>query len=205
MQYQYIGMNYIHGDFLPTRPDFGSINAFTKEPLGYFPQSTLEEIKEAVICANKVLPMWSENKNKNDYFHRMNSSIFSKRQYIAQIISNETGKSIKDCRAEISNTLHLLQFFYKNSSKINKPKNVIGIITPSCHYFPIIVWSIVSIIFEGNTVIFNPGNLHPMIGQSIAELVQEIGLPPGVFNLIHGDTKVSTLLVNELEKVTYIG
>ncbi len=101
--------------------------------------------------------------------------------------------------------IHILKIFYKKSSSINNSKNIIGIITPSCFSFPIIVWSIVSIIFEGNTVIFNPGELSPITGQTIAELFQLAGLPPGVFNLTHGDNKVSTILVNELDKVTFIG
>ena len=42
---QYIGMNYI-GGFLPTRADFVSLNPSTENPIGWFPQSTFEEIDE---------------------------------------------------------------------------------------------------------------------------------------------------------------
>jgi aldehyde dehydrogenase (NAD+) len=67
-------------------------------------------------------------------------------------------------------------------------------------------WSAAPALLEGNTVVFKPSEDTPMVGQIIAELYNDAGFPPGVFNLIHGDGQVGERLVNsDVDHIVFTG
>ena len=86
----------------------------------------------------------------------------------------------------------------KDAYVMRKPKGVVAIIAP--WNFPMAIggfWCAGPSLLEGNTVVFKPSEDTPMVGQMIANLYHRAGFPPGVFNLIHGDGGVGSLLVHE--------
>lgn len=219
---QYIGMNYI-GGFLPSRADFGSFNPANEEPIGYFPQSTDDEINEALVAAQKAFPSWKalSRVQRAEYFWRLAKLLETKVDYVANAISLETGKSLNESKAEVIEALHMTQFCFgkgrepsgdivsselpeRDSYVIRKPKGIVGVIAP--WNFPFAIggfWCAGPSLLEGNTVVFKPSELTPMVGQITAELFQDAGFPPGVFNLLHGDGEVGAKIVND-ERVAHI-
>jgi len=219
---QYVGMNYI-GGFLPSRADFGSFNPANEEPIGYFPQSTDAEIDEALVAAEKAFPLWKalSRVQRAEYFWRLANLLESKVDYVTKAISLETGKSLNESKAEVIEALHMTQFCFgkgrepsgdivaselpeRDSYVIRKPKGVVGVIAP--WNFPFAIggfWCAGPSLLEGNTVVFKPSELTPMVGQITAELFQDAGFPPGVFNLLHGDGDVGAKIVND-ERVAHI-
>lgn len=214
---QYIGMNYVGGDFCPTRADFGSINPATEEPIGYFPQSSNAEVDEAVELAQKAFKTWKaiSKVQRAEYFWRLCKVLESKVDYVTKAISLETGKSLNESKAEVIEALHMAQFCFgkgrepsgevvpselteRDSYVIRKPKGVVAVVAP--WNFPFAIggfWCAGPSLLEGNTVVFKPSELTPMVGQITAELFNEAGFPPGVFNLIHGDGAVGKRLVED--------
>jgi aldehyde dehydrogenase (NAD+) len=219
---QYVGMNYI-GGFLPSRADFGSFNPANEEPIGYFPQSTDAEIDEALVAAQKAFPSWKalSRVQRAEYFWRLAKLLEAKVDYVANAISLETGKSLNESKAEVIEALHMTQFCFgkgrepsgdivaselpeRDSYVIRKPKGVVGVIAP--WNFPFAIggfWCSGPSLLEGNTVVFKPSELTPMVGQITAELFQDAGFPPGVFNLLHGDGDVGAKIVND-DRVAHI-
>ena len=219
---QYVGMNYI-GGFLPSRADFGSFNPSTEEPIGYFPQSTDAEIDEALVAAQKAFPSWKalSRIQRAEYFWRLANLLESKVDYVANAISLETGKSLNESKAEVIESLHMAQFCFgkgrepcgdvvaselpeRDSYVIRKPKGIVAVIAP--WNFPFAIggfWCAGPSLLEGNTVVFKPSELTPMVGQITAELFQDAGFPPGVFNLLHGDGEVGAKIVND-DRVAHI-
>jgi len=219
---QYVGMNYI-GGFLPSRADFGSFNPANEEPIGYFPQSTDAEIDEALVAAQKAFPSWKalSRVQRAEYFWRLAKLLETKVDYVAKAISLETGKSLNESKAEVIEALHMTQFCFgkgrepsgdivaselpeRDSYVIRKPKGVVGVIAP--WNFPFAIggfWCAGPSLLEGNTVVFKPSELTPMVGQITAELFQDAGFPPGVFNLLHGDGDVGAKIVND-DRVAHI-
>ena len=219
---QYIGMNYI-GGFLPTRADFVSLNPSTENPIGWFPQSTFEEIDEGITAASNAFTSWKalSRVHRAEYFWKLAQLIESKVDYLVKAISLETGKSKNESKAEVIEALHMTQFCFgkgrepngeiipseiaeRDSYVIRKPKGVIAIIAP--WNFPFAIggfWCAGPSLLEGNTVVFKPSELTPAVGQITAELYEEAGFPPGVFNLLHGDGKVGSTIVNH-PKVDHI-
>ena len=223
---QFIGMNYI-GGFLPTRADFASLNPATEQPIGYFPQSTSAEIDEAITAAEKAFHSWKSlsRVQRAEYFWKLAKVIESKVDYITKAISTETGKSLNESKAEVIEALHMTQFCFgkgrepsgkiipseipeRDSYVVRKPKGIVAVIAP--WNFPFAIggfWCAGPSLLEGNTVVFKPSELTPMVGQITAELFQEAGFPPGVFNLLHGDGNVGACIVddNRIDHIAFTG
>ena len=216
-------MNYINGDFCATRPDFSSINPSTEEILGYFPSSHPWEIEEAIDAANQAFKNWRSLSKiqRAEYFWRLAKIIESKIDYIATNITLETGKTLNESKAEVIEALHMIQYCFsqgreatgktvsselaeRECSVLKKPKGVVVSISP--WNFPLNIggmWTTGPALLEGNTVILKPSEDAPLVGQIIAELYNEAGFPPGVFNLIHGNGQIGQHLVSS-DKVNHI-
>lgn len=211
----YVGMNYIDGNWIHHRPEFSSINPSTEEEVGLFPTSNQAEIDEAVAAAKKAQKSWRQlsRVKRGEYFEKLYKLLEDRSWQIARMISSETGKNLNESVAEINEAIHMAQYTFgksrmpigdilpseiaeKDSYVIRKPKGVIAVISP--WNFPLAIggfWCAAPALLEGNTVVFKPSEDTPIIGQLITELYHEVGFPPGVFNLLHGDGAVGRYLV----------
>lgn len=219
-------MNYINGKFL-YRKDFESVNPSTGLVIESFPQSTQLEVDNCVEVARHAFLKWRDfsRVQRCEYFWKLSKIIESKIDYIANAISLETGKSLNESRAEVVESLHMIQYCFGKGREnngdiisselpdrdgfiIRKPKGVVVVIAP--WNFPFAVggcWNAGPSILEGNTVILKPSELSPMVGRITAELYDEAGFPPGVFNVLQGDGKVGEMLVNNdnIDHVAFTG
>jgi aldehyde dehydrogenase (NAD+) len=85
----------------------------------------------------------------------------------------------------------------KDVSVHRKPRGVVAVITPWNFPFAVPLWMLAPSLLEGNTAVFKPSEETPAVGQRLAELFDEAGFPPGVFNLIHGPGEVGEALVDQ--------
>jgi aldehyde dehydrogenase (NAD+) len=203
----YIGMNYVNGDFCPTRPDFSDINPCTGQSLGMFPQSDPSEVGEAVACARHAFHSWRKvsRVHRAEYMERLAEAVKARHDDLVKAISEETGKTLNESHAEVVEALHMAQYCFgkgreafgsviaseiadKDAYAFRKPKGVVAVIAP--WNFPFAIggfWCAAPAILEGNTVVLKPSEDTPYLGQLTAELYDAAGFPPGVFNLVHGD------------------
>lgn len=215
-------MNYI-GEFVPTRNDFESLNPCSGQVMGRFPQSTIADVNSAVEMAKRQLPGWRvlSRVQRAEYLLALCKVLEAKVEFVAKWISLETGKSLNESKAEVVEALHMAQYCFgkgrepcgevvsseladRDSYVIRKPKGVVAVVAP--WNFPFAIggfWCAAPALLEGNTVVFKPSELTPIIGQITAELYCEAGFPKGVFNMIHGDGEVGRMLV-EHEDVNHI-
>jgi len=201
----YVGMNYIDGDFCRHRPDFSSRNPSTEEEIGLFPSSTSEEVAEAVAAALRAFPKWRDlsRAKRVEYFDKLSQLVKRDFDKIVKTISLETGKNKNEGMAEVDEALHILQSVECDGYVFRKPKGAVAIIAP--WNFPFAIggaYCIAPALVDGNTVVYKPSEDTAMTGQVIAELYNEAGFPPGVFNLIHGNGEVGHALV--LDNVDHI-
>jgi len=134
------------------------------------------------------------------------------------------GKSIPDSRAEMKRVFQntevacgvpVLQQGEKmvgcaksiDSEILNLPVGVFAAITP--FNFPAMApfWFIPYAIATGNTFISKPSELVPLTMEAITEVVDQLNLPPGVFNLINGDKEVGAALIDnpDVDGVSFVG
>jgi aldehyde dehydrogenase (NAD+) len=211
----YEGKNYI-GGFKPHRGDFNSLNPSDDSVLGSFPQSTKEEVDSAVNLAYESKNSWKSLSRIQRAEHILNlcRMLEKKQDYVARHISIETGKSFNESKAEVVEALHMAQYCFgrgreacgevvsselaeRDSYVLRKPKGVVAVVAP--WNFPFAIggfWCAAPALLEGNTVVFKPSELTPIVGQITAELYDAAGFPPGVFNMIHGDGHVGSHLVS---------
>ena len=143
---------------------------------------------------------------------------------LARIISEEHGKVFSDAQGEITRGVevvefacgipHLLKGEYTeqvgrgiDSWSVRQPLGVCAGITP--FNFPAMVpmWMFPMALATGNTFILKPSERDPSAGLRIAELLTEAGLPPGVFNVVHGDKEAVDAILHhpQIAAVSFVG
>ena len=213
---KYIGKNFVDGKWIAQREDFLSYNPSTEDIIGGFPQTNSEEITHSLKVAREGFDVWRKisKVKRAEYFWSLCKILEQRVGNVAQAISLETGKNLNESKAEVIEALHMAQYCFgkaretsgdivpseiaeKDCYIIRKPKGVVAIIAP--WNFPFAIggfWCAGPSLMEGNTVVFKPSELTPMVGQITAELFDQAGFPKGVFNLIHGDGEVGAKIVN---------
>jgi malonate-semialdehyde dehydrogenase (acetylating)/methylmalonate-semialdehyde dehydrogenase len=143
---------------------------------------------------------------------------------LAAIITAEHGKVLSDALGEVSRGQEVVEFacgiphllkggFSEGVStgvdvySIRQPLGVVGIISP--FNFPAMVpmWFFPVAIAAGNAVVLKPSEKDPSAALFLAQLWAEAGLPPGIFNVVHGDKEaVDRLLVHpDVKSVSFVG
>jgi aldehyde dehydrogenase (NAD+) len=190
--------------------------AHWNEIVGVFPQGTETEAKQAVAEARAAYPAWRRTSRiyRAELFDKLAQLIHRDVDALAQLMARECGKVLTECRAEVIEGLHMVQYVFgtgrmpignivaseiaeKDAFIRRKPWGVVAVITPWNFPFAVPLWMLCPSLLEGNTVVFKPSEDTPAIGQKLADLFQEAGFPPEVFNLVHGDHVVGEALVRD--------
>ena len=200
-------------------------NPSTGEVISYVPLSGYKDVDEAVKAAAKAFPAWSAMpiKERVQIFFRYRSLLESHAQELAELIHKENGKILSEAMAEIEKSIELTEFACSMPQlvsgeilevsrgvecRIDKyPVGVVASITP--FNFPAMVpnWTIPNALVLGNTMVLKPSELVPLSSCRLAELLQEAGLPNGVFNIVHGGQETVEAICDHpgIHAVTFVG
>lgn len=210
------GRLFVGGEWLPARDDFASRNpANLDEVVGSFPQATPDEVKAAVDAARLTFPAWRRTSriHRAEAFDRLAQLIKRDTDALATLMARECGKNITECRAEVVEGLHMVQYVFgkgregvfgdvvaseiaeKDAYTRRKPWGVIAVVTPWNFPFAVPLWMLGPSLLEGNTCVFKPSEETPAIGQRLVELFVEAGFPAGTVNLVQGSGPVGEALV----------
>jgi aldehyde dehydrogenase (NAD+) len=210
------GRHLIDGRWLtPTGGRFESHQpAHWDEITGVFPLGTAAEVEQAVAAARKTFPAWRRTSRvrRAELFDNLAQLVKRDADSLAELMSLECGKVVTECKAEVIEGLHMIQYVFgtgrmplgevlaseiseKDAYMRRKPWGVAAVITPWNFPFAVPLWMLGPSLVEGNTVVFKPSEDTPAIGQRLAELFEEAGFPPGVLNLVHGDAVAGEALV----------
>jgi aldehyde dehydrogenase (NAD+) len=213
-----MGSHYIGGATLTdAAEEFESHSpARWDEIVGRFPKGTAETATKAVAAARQAYPAWRRTSRivRAELFNKLGQIIERETDHLAQLMARECGKVVTECRAEVVEGLHMVQYVFgtgrmptgqvlaseipeKDAFVIRKPWGVAAVITPWNFPFAVPLWMLGPSLLEGNTVVFKPSEDSPSIAQRLVELFEEAGFPPGVLNLVHGDHVVGEALVGD--------
>ena len=210
-----VGRNYVGGEWSAPRSDFPSTNpANLDEAVGHFPSGTVAEANQAVDAARAAFPAWRRTSriHRADCFDRLAKLIERETDALAKLMARECGKNITECRAEVVEGLHMVQYVFgtgrmpvgdviaseipeKDAFVLRKPWGVAAVITPWNFPFAVPLWMLGPSLLEGNTTVFKPSEDTPAVGQRLVELFVEAGFPKGTINLVHGDAVAGEALV----------
>ncbi|MBN1257585.1 MAG: CoA-acylating methylmalonate-semialdehyde dehydrogenase [Planctomycetes bacterium] len=220
--------NYINGKWVVAE-NSGYLdveNPSTGETLGKVPLSTEAEAGRAVAAAKAAFKGWRDTPvaERAEYMYKMLAIMKENEEELSRTLTSEMGKSIPDARAEMKRTFQnieaacsapMLQQGYKmlgcarniDGEVINLPIGVFVAISP--FNFPAMTpfWFIPFAIVTGNTFILKPSELVPMTADLSAHLIEKIGLPAGVFNLVHGDKVAGNSFIEnpDVAGVSFVG
>jgi malonate-semialdehyde dehydrogenase (acetylating)/methylmalonate-semialdehyde dehydrogenase len=184
------------------------------------------DINAAVLAAAGAFPAWRDTSlaKRSAVMFKFRELLESRKGELAEIITEEHGKVVSDALGEINRGLEVVDFacglphllkgeYSENAStsidvySMKQPLGVVGIISP--FNFPAMVpmWFFPVAIAAGNTVVLKPSEKDPSSAMWIARLLQEAGLPDGVFNVLHGDkVAVDGLLEHpEVRSISFVG
>ena len=219
--------NYIDGEFVESKGEkVEVINPVTNECIGYVGISTEDEIKQAVAAAKEAQHEWRRTPPvaRARYLYRLLNLLEEHFEEVSRIQTQEHGKTIDESRGESRRGIENVEvacgipsLMMGTSSEdiasgideylMRVPVGVFGVIGPFNFPFMIPLWSAPYAVAAGNTVVVKPSSEVPFSQNIVAELVDEAGFPPGVWNHVNGGrTVVGGMLNNEdIEGITFVG
>lgn len=203
-----IYQNYINGNWVNSRSGktFPDINpADNTRIIGHFQQSTKEDVTEAIDVARKAFISWRKLSfpERAEFFYKAVSLIKEKKNELAEILTQEQGKTLAESHKEIQSGIKEMEYqaglgrklFAKITPSekedilcytIREPLGVVAIISPWNFPFNVPCRKITPALIAGNTVVFKPASFTPLIGLKFVEILNEAGIPEGVLNFITG-------------------
>lgn len=185
------------------------------EIVGVFPKASAQEADRAVAAARAAYPEWRRTSRirRAELFDNLAQIVKRETDNLAQLMARECGKVVTECRAEVIEGLHMIQYVFgtgrmpmgdvlaseipeKDAFMRRKPWGVAAIITPWNFPFAVPLWMLGPSLVEGNTTVFKPSEDTPAIAQRMVEMFEEAGFPPGTINLVHGDHEAGEALVH---------
>ena len=201
-------------------------NPATGQVIAQVPYATCADVDRTAQAAHAAFLKWREVPvvERVQVFYRYKDLLEKHSGEVARILSAENGKTIDDARGSVRRGIQMVEVACGMPSlmmgqalenvaqgidcqAIRQPLGVCAGITP--FNFPAMVpmWMFPFAIACGNTFILKPSEKVPMTPTRTAELLQDAGLPPGVYNLLHGSREpVDALLAHPLVRaISFVG
>lgn len=219
--------NYINGQFVnaSTSKTMEVISPVDGQLLSTVPMSANADLDAAVQAANAAFPTWSKMpiKERVQVFFKYKTLLERDLEQLAELCSEENGKTYGESVAEIEKCIELTEFATSLPQLVtgeilevskgvecrteHVPLGVVASIVP--FNFPAMVpnWTIPNAIALGNCMVLKPSEKVPLCSGKLAELLKEAGLPDGVLNIVHGDVAIVEAICDHpgIEAVSFVG
>ena len=177
------------------------INSTTEEVMGSIPEGTADDVNAAVAAAKAAFESWSTTsvEDRRRYLQLIADKLAAKKEEIAALVDAEVGMPVPlatavqagmpamvmGSYAELLNSFQFEETIGK-ALVVKEPVGVVGCITP--WNFPLhqVICKVAPALAAGCTVVLKPSEVAPLTAFVLAEIIADIGLPAGVFNLVTG-------------------
>ncbi|HHY72345.1 MAG TPA: 5-carboxymethyl-2-hydroxymuconate semialdehyde dehydrogenase [Bacillus bacterium] len=199
---------YINGEFVDaeTGATFQNTNPFTNTVINNIAEGRKDDIEKAIAAAKVAYEngQWGKMKvsERLQYIYRIADLIDEANDEIAFLESLDTGLPISQTKNQAARAAENFRFYAKMietshgesfpidrefiNYTVYKPLGVVGLITPWNAPIMLETWKVAPALATGNTVILKPAELSPLTANKLAEIIDQSGLPKGVFNVVHG-------------------
>jgi aldehyde dehydrogenase (NAD+) len=210
--------HFIDGAF--TKPGkgrlFESINPANRQPLAQLTQATQAEVDAAVDAARRAAEGWAQTPGhvRARYLYAFARHVQKQSRLLAVLETLDNGKPIRETR-DIDIPL-VARHFYHHAGWAQlmeqelagyAPVGVVGQIIPWNFPLLMLAWKIAPALAMGNTIVLKPAEWTSLTALAFAEIAQQIGLPPGVLNIVTGDGQVGEMIVRhpQIDKIAFTG
>lgn len=220
--------NYINGEWVESQTSTYEtvVNPATKEAMCDVPLSTREDLDHAATVAHEAFQTWKEVAvpRRARILYKFHQLLIENKDELAKLVTLENGKALSEAYGEVQRGIENVEFaagaptlmMGDNLSSIatdveasvyKYPIGVVGGITP--FNFPMMVpfWMFPMAIATGNTVVLKPSEKAPMLMEKVVSLLEEAGLPKGVFNVVFGAHDVVNGLLQhpDIKAISFVG
>lgn len=219
--------NFIDGEWVESKGEVKDVvNPAMGKTIARVPISTKEEIDAAVTAAQEAYPDWRRTAPvaRARYLFRLKELLEENFEEVSRIQTQEHGKTIDESRGETRRGIEnvevacgiptLMQGPHSEDIApgidewiIRQPLGVFGIIGPFNFPFMIPLWSAPYALATGNCIIIKPSSEVPNSQTRLAELADEAGFPPGVWNVVHGGRTVVNGMLDHpgIKGIAFVG
>lgn len=207
---------------------FPSVNpANTSDVVGLFPEATREQTQQAIDAAKESQIAWAESppSRRAEVLYKTAHLLEQKSSELAETLTREEGKTLAESTAEVKRAAANFRFYAGQAYLVGgetlpsdepstslytlrMPVGVVSVITPWNFPLTIPARKIAPALAAGNSVVFKPASLTPLMGIRLGEVLTEAGLPEGVINVVTGPASiVGTEMVGNacINAITFTG
>ena len=198
---------YINGEWVAPHGQGESqvINPFNDDVAGVVPQGDQQDVDNAVSAAKAAFSSWSATspEERADWIKKLADALGARMKEVASTISQEMGMPISMAELIQAGLPYTVMSSYVdiarnykfteemgNSLVTKEPIGVCGFITPWNYPLHQVVGKVAPALAAGCTMVLKPSKEAPLNAFLFAEIVDEVGLPAGVFNLVSGPGSV---------------
>jgi 1-pyrroline-5-carboxylate dehydrogenase len=179
----------------------------TRMLLGQFQNASREQVREAVAAARAAYPAWSARswRERVALVRKVADAIRSHRWELSALMGYEAGKNRLECVGDVEESADLMEYYCVQLEQHDGFTTRLGALGPGEENYSVLrpygVWAVIApfnfplalaagpsggALAAGNTVVFKPASVTPLLGYKLYEMTKEAGIPAGVFNFITG-------------------
>jgi 1-pyrroline-5-carboxylate dehydrogenase len=179
----------------------------TRILLGKFQSGGAEHVRDAIAAAKAAFPAWSARpwRERVALLKKVADKIRDHRWELSALMGYEAGKSRLECVGDVEESADLIEYYCVEMEKHDGFTTKLGTLGPGEENFSVLrpygVWAVISpfnfplalaagpaggALVAGNTVVFKPASVTPLLGYKLYEMMVEAGVPAGVFNFVTG-------------------
>jgi len=221
-------LNYINGEWTKPKVEeyFDVLNPATGQVIAKTPLCSKADVDVAAKAASEAFPAWRRTpvQDRVQYLFKLRDLLRANGDEIAQLITNECGKTFEEAKAEMVRAYENVEvacgmpMMMKgelvediapgiDELMIRQPLGVCATIAPFNFPGMIAFWYLPYAIAAGNTCIVKPSEKVPMTMQFIFKLIEQVGFPKGVVNLVNGAKEAVDGILEHpaIRAVTFVG
>ena len=206
----------VNGQRLTGKGTFESRNpSKPSEVIGILQKATQAQAREAVAAAEQAFGSWSKvpARQRADLLFKAAAEVRRRRFEFDALLVVEVGKSWPEADGDVAEGIDFLEYYGREMLRLDGPHPVtpvpgeknamiyiplgVGVVIPPWNFaFAIMVGMTSAAVVTGNTVVLKPSSDSPVIAYKFVELLESVGMPPGVVNLLTGSgSEIGDLLV----------
>ena len=200
-------LNWIDGEECEaiTGDTFGKLSPVSGKELGRVARSRVEDVQKAIQVARRAQPAWADSTPvyRGDLLYDIAQAMRKQQEEIAGIVSLETGMSFKQALGETGGAIAQGEFMAgegrrlygrtttsavpnKYAMVVRQPLGVAGLIIAANTPIANVAWKVFPALICGNAAVLKAAEDTPATGWIVGRIAKEVGLPPGVLNIIQG-------------------
>ncbi|KAH6680420.1 aldehyde dehydrogenase domain-containing protein [Halenospora varia] len=207
---------------------FTTVDPSTAKPLAEVQTASESDIDAAIASARRAFPLWSQKSpiERSRILLKAVSLLRERNDEIAKTETHDTGKPFSETSTvDVVTGADVLEYFanlvasgglngettqLRPDTWIYTKKEALGVcagIGAWNYPIQIALWKSAPCLAAGNCMVYKPSEMTPLHGQILAQVYAEAGVPPGVFNIVHGDGAVGGYLTSHpgIAKVSFTG